>query len=332
MAELGVLGAGSYGTAMAIQLARRGTATRLWGRDAAELASMQEKRVNERYLPGCDFPAALTATSDLGQVLEAAEHLFIVVPSHALRETLARIAPLLRPEQGLACACKGLEPGSGLLVHEVVADELGEARPLAVISGPTFAREMGLGLPTAVTVASRNEAFADRIAQALHGDGFRAYTSDDLVGVEIGGSAKNVMAIAVGIGDGLGLGANTRAALITRGLAEIMRLGEALGARAETLIGLAGMGDLVLTCTDDQSRNRRMGLLLAQGRTMSAAAAEIRQVVEGVKAAPEVLRLARRLKVEMPITEQVVAVIEGRTSPVQAVKNLATRPARAEAE
>jgi glycerol-3-phosphate dehydrogenase (NAD(P)+) len=332
MIGLGVLGAGSYGTAMAIQLARRGTPTRLWGRNEAELAAMQQGRVNTRYLPGCHFPISLTATSDLEATVQGATHLLIVVPSHALRETLERIAPLLGPEQGLACACKGLEPGTGRLVHEVVAHVLGEARPLAVISGPTFAKEMGLGLPTAVTVASLNESFADLIAQSLHGDGFRAYTSDDVVGVEIGGSAKNVMAIAVGIADGMSLGANTRAALITRGLAETMRLGEALGAKPETLMGLSGMGDLVLTCTDNQSRNRRMGLLLAQGKTVPQAIEEIQQVVEGVKAAPEVLRLARSVGVDMPITEQVVRLIAGEITPVQAVKNLATRPSKAETE
>lgn len=332
MTGFGVLGAGSYGTAMAIQLARRGAPTHLWGRNETELAAMQEARINARYLPDCHFPAALAATSDLDATLAGAAHLLIVVPSHALRETLVRIAPMLTADQGLACACKGLEPGSGRLVHEVVADVLGEARPLAVISGPTFAKEMGLGLPTAVTVASRTLAFADLIAQALHGDGFRAYTSDDVVGVEIGGSAKNVMAIAVGIADGLGLGANTRAALITRGLAEIMRLGEALGANPETLMGLAGMGDLVLTCTDNQSRNRRMGLLLAQGKSVPQAIQDIQQVVEGVKAAPEVLRLAHSLRVEMPITEQVVRLLRGEISAVQAVKNLATRPSKAEIE
>lgn len=330
MTGFGVLGAGSYGTAMAIQLARRGAPTRLWGRNESAMAGMQAARINARYLPDCHFPAALTATSDLDATLAGAAHLLVVVPSHALRETLLRIAPMLAAEQGLACACKGLEPGSGRLVHEVVVDVLGEARPLAVISGPTFAREMGLGLPTAVTVASRTLAFADLIARALHGDGFRAYTSDDVVGVEIGGSAKNVMAIAVGIADGMGLGANTRAALITRGLAEIMRLGEALGANPETLMGLAGMGDLVLTCTDNQSRNRRMGLLLAQGKSVPQAIDDIQQVVEGVKAAPEVLRLAQGLGVEMPITEQVVRLLRGEVSAVQAVKTLATRPSKAE--
>lgn len=332
MTGLGVLGAGSYGTALAIQLARRGTATRLWGRDRGALEAMQAARLNARYLPDCRFPVALSASADLETTIAEAAHLLIVVPSQALRETLLQIAPLLRPDQGLACASKGLEPGTGRLVHEVVAEVLGSARPLAVISGPTFAREMGLGLPTAVTVASVHEPFADLIAQALHGDGFRAYTSDDVIGVEIGGSAKNVMAIAVGIADGMSLGANTRAALITRGLAEIMRLGEALGARAETLMGLAGMGDLVLTCTDNQSRNRRMGMLLAKGKTVHEAIADIQQVVEGVKAAPEVLRLARRLGVDMPITEQVVRLLAGEVTPAQAVRALAMRPAKAETE
>ncbi|MGQ0698565.1 MAG: NAD(P)H-dependent glycerol-3-phosphate dehydrogenase [Panacagrimonas sp.] len=332
MIGLAVLGAGSYGTAIAIQLARRGTPTRLWGRHDAELSAMQIARVNTRYLPGCPFPAALSASSDLEATVRGAAHVWVVVPSHALRETLVRIQPLLNADQGLACACKGLEPGTGQLVHEVVEDVLGPARLLAVISGPTFARELGLGLPTAVTVASRNEPFAELTAHALHGDGFRAYTSDDVVGVEIGGSAKNVMAIAVGIADGMGLGANTRAALITRGLAEIMRLGEALGAHPETLMGLSGMGDLVLTCTDNQSRNRRMGLLLAQGKSVRDAIREIQQVVEGVKAAPEVLRLARSLKVDMPITEQVVRLLAGEITAVQAVKTLAARPAKAETE
>lgn len=330
-ADIAVLGAGSFGTALAIQLARRGAETLLWGRDAERQQQMQQARENARYLPGCHFPVKLTAVADL-QVAVAAEDLLIATPSHALRSTLDTILPMLRPNQGIACACKGLEPGSGRLVHEVIEDVVGTTLPYAVISGPTFAKELGLGLPTAVTIASRDTVFAEKIVRRLHGDGFRAYWSGDLPGVEIGGAAKNVMAIGVGIADGLGLGANTRAALITRGLAEIMRLAEALGAHPETLMGLSGMGDLVLTCTDNQSRNRRMGLLLAQGRSVAEAIAEIQQVVEGVKAAPEVLRLAERLGVEMPITEAVNAVLEGRMTPVQAVRVLATRPARAEAE
>jgi glycerol-3-phosphate dehydrogenase (NAD(P)+) len=330
MKGIAVLGAGSYGTALAIQLARRGTPVWLWGRDREALAAMQAQRLNARYLPEAHFPVGLTATADLRLAVESSEELLIAVPSHALRETLRRVEPLLQPGQGIACAMKGIEAGSGKLVHEVVADELGDARDLAVISGPTFAKELGLGLPTAVTVASANPAYAERIAHALHGDGFRAYTATDIIGVEVGGSVKNVLAIAVGIADGLALGANTRAALITRGLAEIMRLGISLGAKQETLMGLSGLGDLVLTCTDNQSRNRRMGLLLAQGKSIDEANAEIRQVVEGVRVAPEVRRLAQRQNVSMPITEQVCRVLLGEISAVEAVRALATRPAKAE--
>jgi glycerol-3-phosphate dehydrogenase (NAD(P)+) len=332
MKPIAVLGAGAFGTALAIQLTRRGAPGFLWGRDAAAMDAMQRQRENLRYLPGCHLPAPLIATADLEYAIAACGDVLISTPSPALRETCERLKPLLHPEQAIACACKGLEPGSGKLAHEVIADVLGAARPMAMISGPTFARELGLGLPTAVTVASRNRDFALRMAAALHGDGFRAYTSDDVVGVEIGGAVKNVLAIAVGIADGLGLGANTRAAMITRGLSEIARLGGALGAQPETLTGLAGLGDLVLTCTDNQSRNRRFGLLLGEGRTPQEALSAIEGVVEGVRAAPEVLRLARQLKVEMPLCEHVAAVIEGRMSAVAAVQSLAERPQRAEAD
>lgn len=325
-----VLGAGSFGSALAIQLARRGAPTLLWGRDAAKLAAMQAARENAQYLPGCHFPVRLGATADLEDAVRRSEDLLIATPSHVLRTTLEQLRPWLRRGQGIVAACKGLEPESGRLVHEVIEAVFDHERPFAVLSGPTFAKELGLGLPTAVTIASTDQSFAEKFARLLHGDGFRAYWTEDLVGVEIGGAAKNVMAIGVGIADGLSLGANTRAALITRGLAEIMRLAMAMGGKAETLMGLAGMGDLVLTCTDNQSRNRRMGLLLAQGRGVKEAVAEIRQVVEGVKAAPEVLRLARRYGVDMPITDAVAGVLEGRLSAVEAVRVLATRPARAE--
>jgi len=328
--RIAVIGAGSYGTALAIQLARRGAHTWLWGRDPHAMEQLQRERENARYLPGCRFPDTLEATSDISLALTDIEDLLIVVPSHALRETLERVKPLLRAEHGIASACKGLEPGTGKLVHEVFADVLGDSHELAIVSGPTFAKELAKGAPTAVTVASAHDPFAERMALALHGDGFRAYVSNDIVGVEVGGSVKNVLAIAVGIADGLGLGANARAALITRGLAEIMRLGSALGAQVETLMGLAGLGDLVLTCTDDQSRNRRMGLLLARGHSVDAAVAEIRQVVEGVRVAPEVLARAHSLGIEMPITEQVCKVLSGETSPLQAVQALANRPAKNE--
>ncbi|WP_029922564.1 NAD(P)H-dependent glycerol-3-phosphate dehydrogenase [Nevskia soli] len=326
-----VLGAGAFGTALAIQLSRRGAPTFLWGRDATVMATLQESRENPRYLRGCAFPAHLTATANLAEAVRESGDLLISTPSPALRETCERLKPLVRPEQGIACACKGLEPGSGRLAHEVIADVLGDKHAIAVVSGPTFAKELGLGLPTAVTVASTDADFAMRLAAAFHGDGFRAYTSSDVIGVEIGGAAKNVLAIAVGIADGLGLGANTRAAMITRGLNEIRRLGAALGAQSETLMGLAGLGDLVLTCTDNQSRNRRYGLMLGQGKKSEEAQAAIEGVVEGVRAAPEVLRLARKLDVELPLLEMAGAVISGAVTPVEALQRLAERPLRAEA-
>lgn len=325
-----VIGAGSFGTALAIQLARRGSPTLLWGRDADKLMAMQAVRENAQYLPGCHFPVKLQAEADLAAAVRDADDLLIATPSHVLRATLEQLRPLLREGQGLIAASKGLEPKSGKLIHEVIEEVLGHRHPFGVLSGPTFAKELGIGLPTAVTIASADESFAEKFAHLLHGDGFRAYWSEDLTGVEIGGAAKNVMAIGVGIADGMSLGANTRAALITRGLAEIMRLAIAMGGKAETLMGLAGMGDLVLTCTDNQSRNRRMGLLLAQGKSVDEAIVEIRQVVEGVKASPEVLRLAQRYDVDMPITEAVNGVLTGQISAVEAVQILATRPARAE--
>ncbi len=330
-APITVLGAGAFGTALAIQLTRRGAHAYLWGRDATVMATMQESRENVRYLRGCHFPAGLTATANLAEAVQASGDLLISTPSPALRESCERLKPLLHAGQGIGCACKGLEPGSGRLAHEVIGDVLGPDHPVAIVSGPTFARELGLGLPTAVTVASVDTAFAVRLAEAFHGDGFRAYTSADVIGVEIGGAAKNVLAIAVGVADGLGLGANTRAAMITRGLNEIRRLGAAIGAQSETLMGLAGLGDLVLTCTDNQSRNRRYGLLLGQGKKPEEAYAAIEGVVEGVRAAPEVLRLARQHQVELPLLEMAGAVIAGELTAVEALKRLADRPLRAEA-
>jgi glycerol-3-phosphate dehydrogenase (NAD(P)+) len=327
---IAVLGAGAFGTALAIQLSRRGADTLLWGRDAAVMAEIQRTRENTHYLPRCPLPAPLQVSGDFEATVRAAGDLLIATPTAALRETCERLALVVRADQNIALACKGLEPGTGRFAHEVVADALGHAPALAVVSGPTFAKELAIGLPTAVTVAATDSRFAERMAAAFHGDGFRAYTSSDLIGVEIGGAAKNVLAIAVGIADGLGLGANTRAAMITRGLNEITRLGTVLGAQPETAMGLSGLGDLVLTCTDNQSRNRRFGLLLGQGRTPGEARAEIASVVEGERAAPEVWRLAQRHRVEMPLCEHVVRVLNGELTPVQALKRLAERPLRAE--
>lgn len=304
--SIAVLGAGSWGTALAIQLARSGRRVLLWGRESDGLAGMRRDRENLRYLPGCPFPASLEIEGSLAMALQADETL-IVVPSHALRELLQSMKATGKAPVRLAWATKGFESGSGKLAHEVVHEEFGKI-PMCVLSGPTFALEVGKGLPTAITAAGDTE-MADFMADALHGPHFRAYTASDITGVELGGSSKNVIAIGAGLSDGLGFGANARVALITRGLAEIMRLGRAMGAEMQTFLGLAGMGDLVLTCTDNQSRNRRMGLALAAGKSQDEAREEIGQVVEGVSAAREVRRLAERHGVEMPIAESIYGVL-----------------------
>ena len=312
-APIAVLGAGSWGTALAIQFARTGRPTVLWGRDPAQLAELAASRRNPRYLPDAEFPPGLKVEPDFGRAVGAALDILIAVPCHAFRDTLGALAPRLRRGQRVAWATKGFELGSGLLPHQVAREVLGPEVPIAVLSGPTFAREVGQGLPTAMTVASPDERFAAELAQTLSGQNFRAYTSPDIVGVEVGGAVKNVLAIGTGIADGMGFGANTRIALITRGLAEMTRLGLALGARQETFAGLAALGDLVLTCTDDQSRNRRFGLAIAAGRSPAEAQREIGQVVEGVQAARAVRAVAARAGVEMPIAEQVYGVLyEGR--------------------
>jgi glycerol-3-phosphate dehydrogenase (NAD(P)+) len=326
-----VIGAGSWGTALAIQLAREGHPTQLWGRDGAQLDAMRRARRNVRYLPDAGFPAALHIADDLRRALESARDALIAVPSHAFRATLESIEPFLSPETRIAWATKGFEIATGLLPHQIAHELLG-ARPGAVLSGPTFAREVGAGLPTAMTVASRDERFAKELARSLSGPNFRAYTQTDIMGVEVGGAVKNVIAIGSGIADGMGFGANTRVALITRGLAEMMRLGVKLGAARETFMGLAGLGDLVLTCTDDQSRNRRFGMALGRGQSISHAADAIHQVVEGLPAARAVCAVAQRLNVDMPICQEVYQVThEGK--PVQAaVQALMGREMRSETE
>lgn len=329
-ATIAVLGPGSWGTALALLLARNGHKVRLWGHDPDEIAPLRQERENRRYLPGIPFPPALTAGTDLAETLTNVQLVLVAVPSHAYAVTLDRMRPHLLRGTGFAWATKGLEPGGGRLLHEVTADILGVEWPAAAISGPSFAREVALGLPTAVTVAAWDERFAHRVAVLLHGSNMRAYTSDDVIGVELGGAVKNVLAIAAGISDGLGFGANARAALITRGLAEMARLGLAVGGQRETLMGLAGIGDLVLTCTDDQSRNRRFGLAIGQGATVEAALAAIAQVVEGAVTVQEALRLARQHQVEMPITEQVHQVLHCGQSPRRAVEMLLTRDLKPE--
>ncbi len=325
-----VLGAGSWGTALAIQLSRGGRPATLWGHDPGHMASLRAERVNTRYLPGVPLPDSLQLSDDLAAAVRDVRDILVVVPSHAFRAVLQAMRPQLGDGARLMWATKGLESGSGKLLHRVVEEVLGEARIMAVVSGPTFAREVAMGLPTALTVASKETGYARFVAERLRSDTFRAYTSADVTGVEVGGAVKNVLAIAAGICDGLGFGANARSALITRGLAEIMRLGAALGGRHETFMGLAGLGDLVLTCTDDQSRNRRLGLALGRGNTLETALADIDQVVEGVQTAREVHNLALSQGVEMPITEQVHAVLYEGRAPKEAVHALLTREQKAE--
>jgi glycerol-3-phosphate dehydrogenase (NAD(P)+) len=327
-----VLGSGSWGTALAIQFARTGREVRLWGRDAALLAAMAAGRRNERYLPAVRFPEALRVVAALPQAVAGARDVLVVVPSQALRALLTALAPLLTPDMHVAWATKGFEQDTGRLPHQVAQEVLGSGRRVAVLSGPTFAREVGAGLPTAMTVASPDAAYAHSLARELSGAHFRAYSSTDILGVEIGGATKNALAVGAGLCDGLGFGANTRVALITRGLKEMTRLGVALGARAETFMGLAGLGDLVLTCTDDQSRNRRFGLLLAAGRTVPQALAEIGQAVEGYTAAQALRAVAARAQVEMPLSEMVYRVLYQGLPARDAVRELMSRPLKSESE
>ena len=325
-----VLGAGSWGTALAIRLATNHNNTCLWGHEADFMARLSRERANQQFLPGFHFPEKLTIEDNLAKAVQANRDLLMVVPSHAFREVLTGLAPFLDEKSRIAWATKGLEYGSGKFMSDVFEDVLGSKYPTAVVSGPTFATEVAAGLPTALTVASNNPVFANDMASRLHGETMRAYTSDDMTGVQLGGTVKNVLAIASGITDGMQLGANGRAALITRGLAEIIRLGDAMGARRETLMGLAGVGDLILTCTDDQSRNRRLGLALGRGTTIKVALEDIGQVVEGFNTAREVMQLAKHYKVELPICEQVYRVLHEGLSPAEAVNNLLSREIKSE--
>lgn len=327
-----VLGAGSWGTALAVQFARAGRPVRLWGRNAARLADMAQRRCNARYLDGVEFPPSLEVQVRLPAALAGARDVLIVVPSQAFREFLGELAPHLGPDMHVAWATKGIELGSGRLPHQIAREVLGRERRIAVLSGPTFAREVGAGLPTAMTIASPDAAYAQALARELSSANFRAYSSTDILGVEIGGAVKNVLAVGAGLSDGLGFGANTRVALITRGLREMTRLGTTLGAQPDTFMGLAGLGDLVLTCTDDQSRNRRFGLLLAAGHVPLVALGMIGQAVEGYAAARAIRSVAAQAGVEMPLCAGVYRVLYEQLPAKDAVRELMSRPVKAEAE
>lgn len=329
MATVAVLGAGSWGTALAIQLANNGHEVRAWDHDAELIAALNADHENKRYLPGNKLPATLTAEADLATAIKDADFILSVVPSYAMRAACEQLKPLPH-SKNFIWATKGFEKKTKMMMHQVVEDVLGKDIKSAVISGPSFAKEVAGSMPTAVSLASNDIRYAKELASYFHSETFRVYASDDVIGVELGGTVKNVLAIASGIVDGLGFGANARAALVTRGMAEMMRLGVALKANPKTLMGLAGMGDLVLTCTDNQSRNRRLGIALAQGKTAQQYMDELGQAVEGFHAAQVVHDIATDHNVEMPICNQVWNVLSEKVDLKTAIAQLLGREMRQE--
>lgn len=301
----------------------------LWGRDPAQMIDMQAARCNRRYLPDCPFPDSLHLSADLSEVVLGAELVLLVTPIAGLRPTLRELARL-KVDTPLLWACKGFEAGSSLLPHQVAAEEMPGLKTIGVLSGPSFAKEVAMGLPAALTLASENYQFARDFARELHSPLLRIYAHDDLVGVEVGGAVKNVMAIATGVADGLGFGMNARAALITRGLAEISRLAMALGGTQQSMMGLSGVGDLMLTCTGALSRNRQVGLKLAEGKSLETILAELGHVAEGVPTAREVLKMAERLQVDMPITAAVCELLYHQATPHYVVERLLGRAPKPE--
>jgi len=324
-----VIGAGSWGSALALQLARNGHLVNLWGHDEAHIARLLKERQNVEFLPGVSFPDTIRPMASLQQAVEGVQYLLLVIPSKAYREFLQKLKPYINNQTRVFWASKGFEIESGKFLHQLVIEEL-EVEHYGVISGPTFATEVARNMPAAVTCAGNQAESTQEFASILHGEHFRCYTSSDVIGVEVGGALKNVLAIAVGAADGLGLGSNTRAALITRGLSEIMRFGEAMGARKETLMGLSGLGDLILTCTDNQSRNRRFGLAIGQGQSVDQAITAVGQTVEGYRAARAVFFIAQKKDVSVPIMEQVYRVLYESKSPIEAVSELENRDQKPE--
>ncbi|VEJ44727.1 NAD(P)H-dependent glycerol-3-phosphate dehydrogenase [Bartonella vinsonii] len=321
-----VIGAGSFGTALAITLARNGHRVLLWGYNPQHIRKLQEHRCNQAFLPDIQFPKNLLLETSLKTAIMTSSNILIVVPSHVFRQVLCNIQPYLHQNSRVIWATKGLEHGTGRLLQEVAREVLGDKIPLAVLSGPTFAKELAIGLPTAITLAASDAEFGEELQQLFHySKNFRVYKNPDMIGVQLGGATKNVIAIGAGISDGMGFGANARIALITRGIAEISRLGVAMGAELSTFMGMTGLGDLVLTCTDNQSRNRRFGMLLGQGMEREKAEKQIGQVVEGYLNTKEVRTLAQRVGVEMPITEQIYQVLFCGKSVVEAANTLLSR-------
>lgn len=327
---IAILGAGSWGTALALHLARSGQEVRLWSYDPQHINTMAIERVNNRYLPDCEFPDLIDPIADLAEALHNVNDILIAVPSVGFRDLLLALKPLLSSPKRIVWATKGMDCESKQLLHDLALNILGPQHAYAVLSGPSYAREVAIGLPTAVVIASTDATFAKDLVKRFNNQLFRIYLSTDVTGVEICGVVKNVLAIAIGISDGMGFGTNARSALITRGLAEMTRLGIALGGKQETFVGLAGMGDLVLTCTDNQSRNRRFGLALGQGKTTAEAEQEIKQVVEGKRNAAIVIDLAKKYHVEMPISEMVLSILQGKVSLQEAMQQLLSREIKSE--
>ncbi|WP_264874391.1 NAD(P)H-dependent glycerol-3-phosphate dehydrogenase [Vibrio agarivorans] len=327
-----VIGAGSYGTSLAISLARNGDNVVIWGHEPEHMAQLEADRANHEFLPGIEFPDSLIVESDLERALASSRDVLVVVPSHVFGIVLGSMKPYLREDARICWATKGLEPETGRLLKEVAHDKLGDQYSLAVLSGPTFAKELAMGMPTAISVASPDAEFVKELQDKIHcSKTFRVYANSDFIGMQLGGAVKNVIAIGAGMSDGIGFGANARTALITRGLAEMTRLGASLGAQPETFMGMAGLGDLVLTCTDNQSRNRRFGLALGQGKDVDLAQQEIGQVVEGYRNTKEVWLLANRMGVEMPIVDQIYQVLYQGKDARQAAQDLLARDKKAEA-
>ncbi len=330
--KIAVLGAGSFGTALAILLAKNGNSTHLWARNAEQIEQMQQSRLNQKYLPDIPLPDNLELSSDFKTAIQDVSDILIVTPSHAFEQSLEQIKTHQTQAVRIVWACKGLEPDTGNFLHDQVCRVFGQDNPKGVLSGPTFAKELAKGSPTAITLACDHSQLAADMTKRLVNDTFRVYLSDDLAGVQFGGAIKNIIAIGAGMADGLGFGSNARTALITRGLAEMMRLGQKLGGKPETFTGMAGLGDLVLTCTDDQSRNRRFGIALGKGSNLEQAAKDIGQVVEGVRNTKEVYRLAKAHDIEMPICQSIYRIIYQQQDPRVAAKELLTREMKVEGD
>ena len=329
MSSILVIGAGSWGTALSILLAHNGHEVWLFSKDAKAAQDMTDAQENSAYLPGISFPNTLKVTSALFPLANQTDYILYAAPSHALKEVLNQLKEKLNKNISLILASKGIDPETGLFAHDLVK-QISPSAEFAVLSGPSFAKEVAQGLPTAVTIASLNSEYSAALVALFSSSYFRPYSSNDIIGVEVGGIVKNVIAIAVGMSDGLGYGANARAALITRGSAEVVRLGMKLGGQLETFLGLSGMGDLVLTCTDNQSRNRRFGLAMGRGSTIEQALKSVGQVVEGYRNVEHVFHLAQKFQVEMPITQQIYQIIYHQLAPQTAVINLLARDTKSE--